>query len=157
MITPDIVDRLRSIVGDAFVRTDENARRDYGVDALKRGAMADVVVFPITTAEIAAIARLCNETRTPLVPRGGGTGFTGGAVPVRGGVVLSLERMNRILEIDPIDLVAVVEPNVITGDLQDAVEASACSIRPILPACGCRRSAAMSPSARVARARSNTA
>ena len=58
----------------------------------------------------------------PLVPRGGGTGYTGGAVPTRGGVVLSLERLNRILEIDESNLLAVVQPNVITGDLQDAVE-----------------------------------
>ena len=58
----------------------------------------------------------------PLVPRGAGTGYTGGAVPMHGGVVISLERMNRILEIDEANLLAVVEPNVITGDLQDAVE-----------------------------------
>ena len=57
-----------------------------------------------------------------MVPRGGGTGYTGGSVPTRGGVVISLERMNRILEIDEANLIAVVEPNVITGDLQDAVE-----------------------------------
>ena len=57
-----------------------------------------------------------------MVPRGGGTGYTGGAVPTRGGVVISLERMNRILEIDEANLIAIVEPNVITGDLQDAVE-----------------------------------
>ena len=122
MDQPALIGPLRGIVGDAFVRTDDVARRDYGVDALKQGALADVVVLPGSTAEISAIARLCNETRTPLVPRGGGTGFTGGAVPVRGGVVLSLERLNRILEIDEGNLLAVVEPNVITGDLQDAVE-----------------------------------
>ena len=56
------------------------------------------------------------RARVPLVPRGGGTGYTGGAVPMHGGVVLSLERMNRILEIDEENLVVVVEPNVITGD-----------------------------------------
>jgi glycolate oxidase len=72
---------------------------------------------------VAAVAHLCNEHRVPLVVRGAGTGYTGGAVPTRGGVVLSMERMNRILEIDPVNLVAVVEPNVITGDLQRAVEA----------------------------------
>ncbi len=118
----DVVDRLRSIVGPTHVRTDDESRRAYGVDALGRGAAADVVVLPANTSEIAGVARLCNETRTPLVARGGGTGFTGGAVPVRGGVVLSLERLNRILEIDEANLLAVVEPNVITGDLQDAVE-----------------------------------
>ena len=61
--------------------------------------------------------------RVPLVPRGAGTGYTGGAVPLHGGVVLSLERLNRILEIDEENLLAVVEPAVITGDLQAAVEA----------------------------------
>ena len=83
---------------------------------------ADVVVFPANTREVSEVARLCNAERIPLVPRGAGTGYTGGAVPLHGGVVLSLERMNRILEIDEANLVAVVEPNVITGDLQEAVE-----------------------------------
>ncbi len=92
-----------------------------------------------TRREIAAIARLCHETRTPLVPRGGGTGYTGGAVPVHGGVVLSLERLNRILEIDEGNLLAVVEPNV---DHRRSAgrgrSASACSIRRIRRACGSR-------------------
>ena len=65
---------------------------------------------------------MCHELRVPLVVRGGGTGYTGGAVPTRGGIVLSLERLNRILEIDEVNLLARVQPNVITGDLQDAVE-----------------------------------
>ena len=69
------------------------------------------------------MARICNEARVPLTPRGGGTGYTGGAVPTAGGVVLSLERLNRIREIDSGNLIAVVEPNVVTGDLQRAVEA----------------------------------
>src|SRR6185503_18067889 len=78
--------------------------------------------IPANTTEIAAVAALCNEHRVPLVVRGAGTGYTGGAVPTRGGVVLSMERLNRILEIDELNLLAVVEPNVITGDLQRAVE-----------------------------------
>jgi glycolate oxidase len=113
---------LQSIVGSPHVLTDEEARLAYGTDALKRGAPADLVVKPITAGEIAAVMRLCGEHRVPVVPRGGGSGYTGGSVPVRGGVVLSLERMNRILEIDEANLIAIVEPNVITGDLQDAVE-----------------------------------
>jgi glycolate oxidase len=92
------------------------------MDALLRGARPDVVVLPADTTQVAAVARLCHERRVPLVPRGAGTGYTGGAVPVRGGVVLSLERLNRILEIDEANLLAIVQPNVITGDLQDAVE-----------------------------------
>jgi len=122
MIDAALAARLRQIVGDAYVRDDQASRRAYGEDALKRGHPADVVVPPGTTAEGAAIARACNEARTPMVPRGGGTGYSGGAVPIHGGVVLSLERLNRIVEIDQANLIAVVEPNVITGDLQDAVE-----------------------------------
>lgn len=117
-----LADRLAEIVGAEYVLTDEASRQTYGMDALKRGVPADIVVRPADTAAISAIARLCTETRTPLVPRGGGTGYSGGAVPVHGGVVLSLERLDRILEIDEGNLLAIVEPNVITGDLQDAVE-----------------------------------
>jgi glycolate oxidase len=80
------------------------------------------VVVPDSTSEISGIARLCNEHRIPLVVRGAGTGYTGGAVPTSGGVVLSMARLNRILDIDELNLVAVVEPNVITGELQRAVE-----------------------------------
>lgn len=117
-----VIERLRAIVGVEYVRVDDETRTKYGTDALKRGHPADVVVIPANTEEIAAIAALCNETRTPLVPRGAGTGYTGGAVPLHGGVVLSLERLNKILDIDELNLLCVVEPNVITGDLQDAVE-----------------------------------
>jgi glycolate oxidase len=117
-----LADVLQSIVGAAYVRVDEESRITYGTDALKRGRAADLVVLPATTLEVAAVVRACVEHRMPIVPRGAGTGYTGGAVPTSGGVVLSLERMNRILEIDAANLIAVVEPNVITGDLQDAVE-----------------------------------
>ena len=95
----------------------------YATDALGIGTPPDLVVLPSTREEISAIARLCHEHRVPLVVRGAGTGYTGGAVPTQGGVVLSMERLNRILEIDEVNLLAVVEPNVITGDLQRAVEA----------------------------------
>jgi len=121
-VSSALLDRARAIVGPEHVLTDDDARHAYGTDALKRGAPADLVVKPGSTAEVAAMARLCDETRTPLVPRGAGTGYTGGAVPIRGGVVLSLERLNRILEIDAGNLIAIVEPHVVTGDLQAAVE-----------------------------------
>jgi glycolate oxidase len=118
----DLRGELAALVGAEFVRVDEESRRVYGADALKRGHPADAVVLPANAREIAAVAAFCNRTRTSLVARGGGTGYAGGAVPVQGGVVVSLERLNRILEIDETNLLAVVEPNVITGDLQDAVE-----------------------------------
>jgi glycolate oxidase len=121
-ITREVLDGLTAIVGIEHVRTDADALLAYGTDALKRGRAADLAVLPADTAQVAAIVRLCAEHRIIMVPRGAGTGYTGGAVPTRGGVVISLERMNRILEIDEANLVAVVQPHVVTGDLQDAVE-----------------------------------
>jgi glycolate oxidase len=123
VIPESFVAAIVDIVGSEHVRRDEASRVAYGTDALKLGHPADLVVMPASAPQIAAIARLCHEMRVPLVPRGAGTGYTGGAVPLHGGVVLSLERLNRILEIDEENLLAVVEPAVITGDLQAAVEA----------------------------------
>ena len=117
-----IVSDLRNIVGDGYIRSDDASLETYGVDALGKGHPPDVVVLPADTQQIAAIARLCNSERVPLVVRGAGTGFTGGAVPTHGGVLISMERLNRILEIDELNLLAVVEPNVINADLQHAVE-----------------------------------
>jgi len=114
--------RVAGIVGDPFVLHDAFALESYGADALKQGTPADLVALPGSTREIAALATLCNDERVPMVVRGGGTGYTGGAVPRHGGLVIALERMNRILEIDQLNLLARVQPNVITGDLQDAVE-----------------------------------
>ncbi len=100
-----------------------DARVANAQDALGLGHRPDVVVTPGSVDEVAAIARLCQDTGTPLVVRGGGTGYTGGAVPIRGGVVVAMARFNRILAIDEANLLAVVEPNVITRDLHRAVEA----------------------------------
>ena len=131
----------------------------YGTDALKQGHPADLVVLPGTTAEIAAIARLCHAHARAARRRAAPAPATPAArCPSRGGVVLSLERLNRILEIDEPNLLAVVEPNVITGDLQDAVERVGLFYPPDPgePA-AVGRSAATSPSAPAARARSSTA
>ena len=122
-VSDAFVAALQSAVGADHVRTDDEARIAYGTDALKKGRPADVVVWPGSTAEVAAVLRACSAHRVPVVPRGAGTGYTGGAVPSSGGVVLALARLNRILEIDEQNLLAVVQPHVITGDLQKAVEA----------------------------------
>ena len=114
---------LRGVVSADFVRDDAAAFEHYGQDALGIHHSPDLVVIPATAQEIAAVARLCHDHRVPLVVRGAGTGYTGGAVPILGGVILSMERLNRIIEIDETNLLAVVEPNVITGELQRAVEA----------------------------------
>jgi glycolate oxidase len=121
-LQPGVRSSLERIVGAEHLRVDPDALASYGVDALGQGHPADLVVLPGSTEEVAAILRLCNDARVPVVPRGAGTGYTGGAVPVRGGVVLSLERFTHILEIDIANLLAVVEAHVITGDLQAAVE-----------------------------------
>jgi glycolate oxidase len=119
-----LIERLAGVVGAGHVRLDETALDEASTDGLKRYVhRPDLVVLPGTTAEVAAVMRACGEAKVPVVPRGAGTGYSGGAVPVRGGVVLSLARLNRILEIDEENLLAVVEPNVLTGDLQAAVEA----------------------------------
>jgi glycolate oxidase len=122
-VTDALISRLREIVGATHVATDEATLEAFSVDGLKRGGRRpDVVVRPGDTAEVAAVARLCHDEGVPLVPRGAGTGYSGGAVPRHAGVVVSMERFTRILEIDTGNLLAVVEPNVITGDLQAAVE-----------------------------------
>lgn len=119
----DLASRLIAITGEAWSRSDAESRLLYGTDALLQGLPADLVLLPANTHEISEVARVCHEARVPLVVRGAGTGYTGGSVPVRGGVVLSMERFDRILEIDEENLLAVVQPNVVTGELQDAVEA----------------------------------
>ncbi len=120
---PSLHSALASIVGEQFALRDPSQLEAYGRDALQIGHPADLVLVPGTAGEISAIARLCNEHRIPLVVRGAGTGYTGGAVPIRGGIVLSMERFDRILEIDEENLLAVVQAHVITRQLQDAVEA----------------------------------
>jgi glycolate oxidase len=122
-VTADLITNLTNVVGAAHVRTDNASRHAYGTDALQMGTPADIVLLPADTAEVAAIARICNEGRIPMVVRGAGTGYTGGAVPLHGGVVISMERLNRILEIDEENLLVITQPHVITRDLQDAVEA----------------------------------
>lgn len=119
---PDLVHAFTALVGATHALTDVEARRPYQQDALQIEYPAELVLVPGDTREIAAVARLCNEHRVPLVVRGAGTGYTGGAVPIRGGIVVSMERLNRILEIDEENLLAVVQPAVVTGELQEAVE-----------------------------------
>lgn len=82
----------------------------------------EAVVFPQTAQDVSAVMKFSAEHGVPVTVRGGGVGYVGGCVPVQGGIVLALERMNAILEINPADGVAVVQPGVMTGDLQDAVK-----------------------------------
>jgi glycolate oxidase len=118
-----IIKQIAAIVGPEHVLTAPEDRWCYAFDATEEAHLPDLVVFPGSAAEISRILVLANEHRFPVVPRGAGTGRSGGSVPIEGGVVLVLTRLNRILEINTKDLVAVVEPGVILGKLKAAVEA----------------------------------
>jgi glycolate oxidase len=119
-----LVDELVKITGGKYVYAGENADPAYGKDQSAYPAFPyDVLIKPGTLEEVSAIARVCTMCRVPLTVRGGGTGVTGGALPVRGGVVLSIERLNHIIDIDPDNRYAVVEAGVITSVFCDALEA----------------------------------
>jgi glycolate oxidase len=117
-----LVAELKAILGVPHVCTDADSIRENSTDATRRSHPADVVVFPGTAGEVSEIVLLANRKGVPIVSRGGGVGYAGGAIPIAGGIVVAMRRMNRILEIDPVDLVAVVEPGLITAELHAAVE-----------------------------------
>jgi glycolate oxidase len=118
----DVRARLAEIVGEDGVLVDEEKVEPYAQDALKEKFPPEAVVLPRNAEEVSAILRLANERRFPVTARGGGVGYTGGAVPVDGGVVVGTDRMNRIREISVENLYAVTEPGVTTFALQQAVE-----------------------------------
>jgi glycolate oxidase len=123
MLSPSALKELTRIVGPANLLTSPEELVVYSYDATRQQSLPSAIARPASSPEISKILTLANRERFPVVPRGAGTGMSGGSVPVRGGLVLSLERMNAILEIDEEDFLAVVEPGAITGDLQSAVEA----------------------------------
>jgi glycolate oxidase len=114
---------LKKRVGDAQITRNPEDRVCYSYDAAPgQSFMPDAVVFPESEAQVADIMRLAWEKRIPVIPRGSGSGMTGGAVPVQGGLVMAMTRMNRILDIDTDNFIASVEPGVIVADLHTAVE-----------------------------------
>jgi len=123
MIDKKHIENLKKIVGDENIKVDKAHLRAYSYDATKEHYYPDAVIFPRNEKDVSEILRYCNNEKIAIIPRGAGSGFTGGALPVNGGIVLALERhMNKILEIDEKDMVAVVEPGVINSHLQKAVE-----------------------------------
>ncbi len=120
MLNTQSLSALRNIVGDANVLTDPADCWPYGYDNSRQHARPQAVAFAKTHEEVAAIVRLCNEHKIPLTARGRGTGTTGATVPTRGGLVLSLERMESILEVDPDNRLMVVQPGVTNQAVQDA-------------------------------------
>jgi glycolate oxidase len=126
-VTPEIADQLRRIVGEKYVLYgDEEKLETYSHDEVAEAHyahMPEVVVRPESAGQIAEIMKLANRERIPVTPRGAGSGLSGGAVPLRGGIVLLMDRMNRILEVDGENMMVVVEPGVVTNEINEVIAA----------------------------------
>src|SRR5205809_5887633 len=122
-LTPSSLQYFRSLLGEENIFTDKSTLEDYSHDYTEDlSFLPEVVLKPNTTEEVSKILSYCNEHLIPVTPRGAGTGLSGGALPVMGGVSLSAERFNRILKIDKQNFQATVEPGVINEVFQKAVE-----------------------------------
>jgi glycolate oxidase len=125
-VTPVVVDELRKIVGDKYVVFgDAEKLEPYSHDEVAESEyahMPDCLVRPGSAAEIAEILKLTNRRLIPVTPRGAGSGLSGGAVPICGGIVLLCDRMNRILEIDQANMMIVVEPGLVTNEINEKVK-----------------------------------
>ena len=122
-VIPDVLAQFEKIVGASNMLVDESQRLAYSHDETEDYSfLPDVVLKPETPEQISAILKICNQHLIPVTPRGGGTGLSGGALPIHKGVVLSMERFNKIIQIDELNLQATVEPGVITEVFQNAVK-----------------------------------
>jgi glycolate oxidase len=125
-VTIDVIGELTKICGkEAVIFGDDRQLEKYSHDAVSEKQyfhLPEVVVSPSTTEQVSAIMRLANEMKIPVTPRAGGSGLSGGSIPVYGGIVLCVDRMNRIIEIDRANLMAVVEPGVVTNHLDNALK-----------------------------------
>lgn len=124
MIKQNILKELQLIVGKENVLSSPEDLVCYSYDAtaLQAGNLPDAAVLPGSTEEVVNLLHLATARGIKVVPRGAGTGLTGGTIPIEGGIIIQLTRMNRILEIDSHNLIATVEPGVITSTLHSAVE-----------------------------------
>ena len=117
------IEFFENLVGKENIYTDKAHKRAYSYDATRTFYEPDAVLFPRNEDDISKILKYCNDNKIIIVPRGAGSGFTGGALPVNGGIVLAMEKhMNKIIEIDKENMLAIVQPGVINKDLQRAVE-----------------------------------
>lgn len=123
LVTPKIADQLRAIVGDKYVIFDDTEKLEpYSHDetpGAEYAHMPEVVVRPETTEQIAAIMKLANQEMLAVTPRGAGSGLSGGAVPIYGGIVVFVDRMNKIIELDLENMMIVVEPGVVTSEINE--------------------------------------
>ncbi len=122
-VTEDILLALRTALGGAQVLTEMEARQNYGHDETEDLVfLPEVVVKPLDTGGVARVMKICNEHRIPVTVRGGGSGLSGGALPVMGGVLMTMEKMNQILNIDHDNFQVTVQPGVITETLQNTLK-----------------------------------
>lgn len=122
-VSTDIISEFEAIVGKDNIIIDPEKRYPYSHDETEDYSfLPDVVLKPGSPEEISLIMKLCNQHVIPVTPRGGGTGLSGGSLPINNGVVISMERFNNILNIDELNLQATVEPGVITQVFQNAVK-----------------------------------
>lgn len=116
----EVLEKLSNIVGADHLIVDPEKVEPYGADAVKEKFPPEAVVFPATTAEMSAILKVANEHNFPVTARGGGVGYTGGAVPVDGGIVIGTDRMNKIIELNVDDLYMICQPGMTTFAVQQA-------------------------------------
>ncbi len=119
----NVIPQFQTIVGEQYVFTDAENKQKYGHDETENLYFEpDVIIKPRTAEEVSRVLKICNENLIHVTPRGAGTGLSGGALPHKGGVLLSMERFKTIKKIDEQNLQVIVEPGVITQELQDAVK-----------------------------------
>lgn len=118
---PEVIAALRSILGEENVIVEPEKVEPYGADAVKEKFPPEAVVFPESTEQMVEILKLANREIFPVTARGGGVGYTGGAVPVDGGIVIGTDRMKKIIEISADDLYVVCQPGLTTYEVQQAV------------------------------------
>ncbi len=114
----NIFKKISQIVGSKHCTIAPEDLHCYSYDASRQTLLPEIVAFPGSSSQVADLLRLASEHRFPVIARGAGSGMTGGALPVQGGLILACSRLNRIIEIDQANMIAIVEPGVITGDFQ---------------------------------------
>lgn len=123
---PEVLEQFKSIVGSAYVQDNYEDRACYTYDAspilVGKEAVPELIIAPANAEEISQILKLCNAEKIPVIPRGAGSNVSGGTIPSPGCIIMLMHRMNRILKIDQNNLVAELEPGVVTGDFQAEVE-----------------------------------
>jgi len=121
-VDQETVSLLKSAIGENNVSSDEEKLLSYSHDEVPSSAyegthMAELLVFPETAGHVSEIMKIASAKRIPVTPRGAGTGLSGGALPAFGGIVMSFEKMNRIIELDEKNLTITVEPGVVTSEI----------------------------------------